>query len=383
MYIKFKVKDGGQADGGFGLLGAVDWAMTSAASNTASAPSFTGSFLNEIQDLIVVANDEAGGWTNYSTISSSSANHSWSGGWQAPSPKTGRDFKKRFSIRSQSSISSHYSNWAPAFSAYDDDRNSNILNETNLSFIKNSGTTATQNAFFSNRSPKDQSTYGYWNLSVTSKYVYLWPDSGPNTPTGQRFLAGVADLSGTPQYLLNAISDNFASVGFYTSGSDNSGASGTSTTTYWNDYVSYYFAGIDGAGPNSVTSTTGTPITESAANPSINFNGLPWIIAPTHYFNVINQAQEQHSPIFDEWGSPIGSLTPITITNPLRGIPTQYVEGIYYYGAQRILDATQALEWSNNGASKYNNRIIYDERGDKYVLWHQYGSMHIKAIRAM
>jgi hypothetical protein len=382
MYIKFKVINGGSALGGFGFQGAIDWAMTSAAANTATASSFTGSFQNEISDLIVVSNDEAGGWTNFDPVSSVSNAYNWGAGWEAPSPKTGRSFKKRFEVAVRNSTSSNFGNFSPRYGAYDSDRTSYIQSLTDLQTYKGATSTARRDTFFGNGQPKDQ-TVGYWNLSVTSKYVYLWPDSSSDTTTGRRFLAGAADLAGAPQYLLNSSSDNVASVGFYTSGSNSDGTEGTSTTTHWRDYIVYYFAGIDNGSPFSTSSSTGVEITQIGTSASINVLSLPWAIHPNPYFNVIDSNYEQYSPVFDQWGSSTGSLTPITIMNPVRGIPTQYLEGIYYYSPQKINTQAAATEWRTRGASSYNNRIIYDDRGDKYVLWHQYGSMHIKAIRAM
>lgn len=382
MYIKFKVTDGGFADGGFGFIGAINWAMTSAAANTATASSFTGSFNNEISELIVVSNDEAGGWTTYNSPSSSSSSYSWNAGWEAPSPKTGRTFKKRFEVASRTTTSTNYGNFSPRYGAYDSDRNSYIQSLTDLQAYKGNSNSVFHNTFFGNGNPDDQ-VNGYWNLSVTSKYVYLWPDSSAYTTVGRRFLAGAADLAGTPQFLLNSPSDNFASVGFYTSGSVADGSSGTSTTTHWRDYIVYYFAGLDSGSPFSTTSSTGTQITESDSGAGLNVLSVPWDFHPNHYFNVIDSFYEQYSPVFDQWGSVSGSLTPITIMNPIRGIPTQHLEGIYYYSPQRVNTVAEATEWSTRGATIYNNRIIYDDRGDKYVLWHQYGSMHIKAIRAM
>lgn len=381
MYIKFKVTDGGRADGGHGLMGALNWAMTASAGDTATASDFTGSYENEITDFLVISNDEAGGWTNYETIFVSTSNHTWNGGWQADSPKEGRSFKKRFRVASQSTTTSHYGKWTPQGGFYDADTSSYILGMTSLAAYKSSTTSSRRNAFFANLSPS-QLTWGWWNASVTSKYVYLWPDGNYNATTGCRYLAGQADLAGTPAFLLNAASDNFASVNFYTGSTDTGGELGNSTsTTYKFDYIDRYFANIDGGGPTSTDSGTSSRVS-SGASRSISEGGVPWDLGPTHYYNVIG-SYESALPVFDDYGSSTGGLSPIWVMSPFRGVPPQTIEGIYYYSPRTITNTTQALEWSQRVAPKYNGRLIYDDNGDKYVLYHSWGSMQIKAIRVM
>lgn len=383
MYIRFKVADGGRADGGHGLMGAINWAMTASAGATTSASDFSGSYENELTHLEVIENDEAGGWTNYDAVSSSSSSHSWRAGWEADSPKTGRSFKKRWEIGSTTTTTTAYNRWCPAAGLYDSDNSSYMLAMTNQAYRTTSSTAVDYNGWFSNQGPDDLN-WGWWNLSVTSKYVWFWPDSNINASSGCKYMAGITDLAGTPQYLLNAISDNFASVGFFTSSSDDGASVGTSTTAaYWNDYIQHYFANVDGAGPTSTVSSTRAQLTQSSGTPSISYGALPWLTSPTHYYNIVSNSYECFHPVFDEHGSSVGGLTPVTVTSPFRSVPTQTLEGIYYYAPFRVSDTTEALQWVDYVAPKYNNRTIYDDNGDKYRLWHAYGSMHIKAIRTM
>jgi|DEB0MinimDraft_10_1074344.scaffolds.fasta_scaffold19670_2 hypothetical protein len=382
MYIKFKVGDGGYANGGHGLMGAIDWAMTANAASTATSSDFTGSFSNEISDFKVIANDEAGGWTNFDAISSASSSHNWSAGWEADSPKTGRSFKKRFSVSSNTTQAGYYGHWSPKGGLYDNDASSYLRALTSLSYSTITTNSVARHTWFSNLQPA-QFTWGWWNLSVTSKYVYFWPDTNSSSQSGTKYFAGVADLAGTPDYLLSAISDNFNSVGFYVGGSNDTGSLGTSTSaSFMNDYIHYYFAGIDG-GFSSTASATNAMLTQSGALPSINATAIPWQMHPPHYYNVVDQTYEHHLPIFNDYGSAVGALHPITIMSPLRGVPATQLEGIYYYGIQTNANVTRNLEWSNRGAHAHDGRTVYDSNGDKYVLYHSYGSMHIKAIRAM
>lgn len=383
MYIRFKVQDGGSANGGYGLQAAIDWAMTASAGATASVATFAGSYQSEVTDFEVISNDEAGGWTNYDAVSSSSSSYSWRAGWEADSPKTGRNFKKRWEVGTNTTSSSHTNNWGPKGGLYDSDNSSYILAMTSQSYYTSTNSTANGYSWFRTLNPDDL-TWGWWNLSVTSKYVWFWPDSNINSTAGCRYMAGMADLAGTPQYLLNAISDNVASVGFYSSSTDSGYGIGTSTSTsYYNDFIQYYFANIDGMGPTSTQSATNGMLTQSGSSPSISATAIPWQIHPPHYYNIISNSQECFLPTFDEYGTSVGGLTPITIMSPLKGVPPQTIEGIYYYMPRRVVNTTEAQNWASYIAPKYNNRIIYDENGDKYRLWHAYGSMHIKAIRAM
>ena len=377
MYIKVKVSDGGRADGGHGLMGAIHWAMTAAAGATATASDFTGQYENEIEDFIVVSNSEAGGWSAYNAISSSTTNHSYSAGWQTDSPKTGRDFKKRFEIGSNTTDDSRTNRWGPKFGLYDNDNSEYIRTLSPLSYYTSTSTTVNGYSWFRNLGPRD--AHGYWNISVTSKYVYFWPDSVSNASPGEHWFCGVADLFGTPPYLLNAISDNCASVGIYTSSVDDSGSMGSSTTPHAYDFLHHYFAGINGNSTETFSGTT-TLMTQGNVS-SLQYNSALFNMGLTHYPSVADTTYENGNPIFDEYGSSVGSLTPVVIMQPWKSIPIQYVEGLYYYYPQSAYGNTAT--WSEKIVDQFNNRYVYSDNGDKYIIKATHDSIQLKAVRAM
>lgn len=377
MYIKVKVSDGGRADGGHGLMGAMHWAMTAAAGATATAADFAGQYENEIEDFIVVSNTEAGGWSAYNSVSSSTTTHSYNAGWQAESPKTGRDFKKRFEIGSNTSQSTYTNRWGPKFGMWDDDKDEYLIGLNKLSYFTSTSSTTNGYSWFRNLGPKD--AHGYWNISVTSKYVYFWPDSISNASSGEHWFCGVADLFGTPQYLLNAVSDNCASVGIYTSSSNDSGNMGTSTTTYAYDFLHHYFAGING---NVSETFVGTQTVISQGNISnLSYNSSIFPLGLSHWYGAAQDIIESGRPIFDEYGSSIGALTPVIIMQPWKSLPIQYVEGLYYYYPQSAYGNT--TYWATKIVDQFNDRYVYADNGDKYVIKASHDSMQLKAVRAM
>jgi len=374
MYIKVKVQDNGNCDGGAGLITAVDWAMRAEAGATANVTALNSSSgQGEIVALEVVSNTEAGGWSNTAFYASTST-YDFGGSWQADSHKTGRTFKKRFHIN-RKNTQTNYNNWAPFMSLYDADSATEVMAENYLTYTKSTSSSSNYGAWFNNSEPDEAD---WWHVSVTSKYVFFW--SNHTKGVGFERICGVADLAGTPDHFLAAANDQFNSIGFYKSATGaTSSAVGTGTTPYHWDFIAYHLTPDAGRQYNNYyLQSTGTYYTVNGTNPSNNSNIIPWRIGPHHYFNSVN-TYTQMIPTRDSSGNKIGSLTPVILFNPFRGIPYQTMEGLYYYTDSALINTTEATAYQNQ---KHNDgKIVQDENGDNYMLIKQSQDCVTYAVR--
>lgn len=375
MYIKVKVQDNSIADGGNGLITAVDWAMTASAATSPDVSTLnSGNASGEISSLQVISNREAGGWERV-TLMTGAASYAWDGNWQTNSPKTGRSYKKRFGIRAITSIST-WGNWAPDFSLYDADTDTLVMNRSKLQFSQSTNTSSDFRVWFGASEPDEAS---WWHISVTDKYCWFW--STHSLAGGYSRIGGIADLAGTPAHKLAAADDTFNSVAFYLSNINAASSAGVSTTTYKHDFLAYYFANLHSGVyyPNQAVTSTGAYYSVSSSNHNNAQATFPWRYGPSHYDQVVGQ-YSQGAPVFDSTGQLSGNMMPVVIHQPWYGVPYQTLEGIYYYIDQSVSSSTQANIVADNISN--NGRIVEDSSGDKYVLVKFTDDLVTYAVRA-
>lgn len=375
MYVRFKVTDGSTSNwyGFRGVQNALETIATATAGSTPAKP--TG-----VDQWHVIGNTEAGGWT---VESKDTATGTGTYGYitiKSNTPKT--NYVKKFTIDSYSTDydASGYLKPSGQFS-----RNGGTTNDfdTPLQYA-NTYSTSNHHSLFYNKTGMVANSTRWWHISCTENYIWFWFTTMSNQTNAANNFCGMADLNGVPDVYLEGANYYFPAVGFYSSSTSSTVAFGSSTTSYYNDYFAHSSSGMYSSSDDyarQIYNANNVQYTLTSSTPSNNSN-WPLGMGPTYYYNYAGSysAAQTYKPLFDGKGNKSPSLTPVYYFNPFYNMPMTTLHGFKYYEDHQ---RTSTSYNRHQNGQQIQDKIIYDESGDRYVLQTQYGQYGVRAFRAV
>ena len=318
-------------------------------------------------DYATISNSEAGGWSvnqfDLGSIGTGGTDNDFVFEMQANSPKASRiytDFKKTISLAGTQTGSTVNGFFAGLVGFKDATSNTHLQNYLNYN---NQLTTTSSDGSGFPFTDKMQDYTGYWNISVTSKYCYIWI-------TGERGAdIGVADFVNLNPSWMHESVKGYNHVGYFHSHSVTSNSSDIivaklstiSGATGTQDTVTRYY------NITSTVSSTSTPVIYNHTGSSA------WPMFPAYDNGRL--AYSSFYPSYDNKAQKVGTIVPLSLTQPFTGINHNTIEGMGFY----------TLFQGNVTAGVANlnqNRIIYDQNGTKWALLTKSNTGTIRAIRS-
>ena len=375
MYVRFKVTSTSSANwyGFKGVQNAFETIATATAGSTPAKP--TG-----VDQWHVIGNTEAGGWTVESKSTTSSSGAYGSIELKSNTPKT--NYVKKFKIDSVGTDYDRAGYLKPTGMFSRDGGTSNDF-DTPLQYGNTTNTSNHHQLFYSTTGTVADDNR-WWHISCTENYLWFWfTDMSLQTTAANNF-CGMADLNGVPDNYLEGAHSFFPAVGFYSASQSSTGAFGSSTTSYYHDYFAHSSSGLYSSSDDYATqvyNANNIRYTTSSTTPSNNAN-QPLAMGPPYYYNYSgsHNAQQAYKPLFDGSGNYSPSLTPVYYFNPFFNMPMTTLHGFKYY--EDHVRSSSSYNKNQNG-QQLQDKVIYDESGDRYVLQTQYGQYGVRAFRAV
>lgn len=375
MYVRFKVTDSSSSNwyGFKGVQNALETIATATAGSTPAKP--TG-----VDQWYVIGNTEAGGWTVESKDTATGTGTYGHITIKSNTPKT--NYVKKFKI---DSVGTDYdrAGYLKPTGLWSRDGGSSNDYDTPLQYSNTTSTSNNHNLFY-NTTGVVADANRWWHISCTENYIWFWFTDMSNQANAANNFCGMADLNGVPDVYLEGANSYFPAVGFYSASNNSTNAFGTSSTGNYYDYFAHSSSGMYSSSDDyarHVYNASNVQYTATSTTPSNSAN-QPLGMGPPYYYNNTGSynAAQTYKPLFDGNGNYSPSLTPVYYFNPFYNIPMTTLHGFKYYEDHFRIDDSHKL---HQHGQEIQDKIIYDESGDRYVLQTQYNQYGVRAFRAV
>lgn len=381
MHIRFKPSQANAAVTATTVLTTLAYAATASA-NTVMTQDAVRSYADSsgygdsgnilFQDYATISNSEAGGWTvntyDLGDLGAGGTLNDFTLELESASPKSSRNytnFRKIIDLTGEEISGTTTAGFITAKVGFKDSV-SDTVQRQNLHYQGSSQTNSVdpnvQSHFpFSSKKIQDDA---WWNISVTSKYCYIWMQTAGSN---NNYMAGVADFKSANYSWLQESVAGYNHAGVFLDRYDSG-----------EDWVTTKLSLINNAAGAQDTSLSSARLNQNGQSTSNGSVGYPTAF---RYFqtgphlkssNIANSGAYYRSMV-DNKGQQVGSLVPFHLINPFYGIPYTSIEGIAWYTMYSNPESAVSIGMAD--------RVVRDQDGTKWVL--VYGSSPVmKAIRS-